>query len=109
MTTRIKTQRVRITARDRRALESLLAEHPLDILGGGVRQQEDGTVYVEALAPEDRVKRLRKQKVTITVLDKDAGATGRARQKEVGKGDPFGSGVPRGLGRKVRESGHGLS
>jgi hypothetical protein len=109
MATRIKTLRIRITARDRRTLDALLGEHRLDVLEGGARPRADGTVSIEALVPDDQVKRLRKLKVTIAVLDKDAGATGRARQKEVGKGNPFGeTGVPRGLGRKVKEGGHGL-
>ena len=110
MATRSKIMRVRITARDRRTLDALRGEHQLDVLEGSEKRRETGAASIEALVSDDQVKRLRKLKVTIDVLDKDAEATGRARQKEVGKGNPFGvgRGVPRGLGRKVKEGGLGL-
>lgn len=101
-----KTLRVLITARDDRALAALLGEHRLDTLGTPKRQ-ESGAVTVQALVSEDRVDRLKEFRVTIGVLDRDAGATGRARQKQVGKGNRFTgkNRVPRGLGRKVKEGG----
>jgi hypothetical protein len=101
-----KTLRVLITARDDRALAALLADHRLDTLGTPQRQ-EGGAVTVQALVSADRVDRLKEPGVTIGVLDRDAGATGRARQKQVGKGNRFTgkNSVPRGLGRKVKEGG----
>ena len=106
MAMQIKTLRVLITARDDGALAALLGEHRLDTLGTPKRR-EDGAVTVQALVSEDRVNRLKGTGVTIDVLDRDAGATGRARQKQVGKGDRFKgkNRVPRGLGRKVKEGG----
>lgn len=106
MAMRSKTLRVLITAPDGRALAALLGEHPLDTLGTP-RRREDGAVMVQALVLEDRLDRLKQYGVTIGVLDRDAGATGRARQKQVGKGNRFKgkNRVPRGFGRKVKEGG----
>lgn len=95
--------RILITAREKQALSALLREHPLDLSCGGPQRREGGAVSVEAYVPEDQVDSLRRYGVNIEILD-DASATGRERQKEVGKGNRFeGKKVPRGLGRKVKD------
>lgn len=111
MATRSKILRIQITAADPETLGALLREHRLYLFGGGPKRHEGGTVGLHALVSEDQVKRLKKYGVKIDILDADAGATARARQKEVGKGNPFvgKNRVPRGLGRKVKEGGHDVS
>jgi hypothetical protein len=111
MATRSKILRIQITATDPETLGALLSEYRLHLFGGGPKRDEGGTVSVHALVPEDQVKGLKKYAVKIDILDADAGATARARQKEVGKGDPFvgKNRVPRGLGRKLKEGGRGVS
>lgn len=106
MATRNKILHILITARDAEAMRALLREHPLDVACGGPQRRADGTIAVEAYVPEDETDRLQKRGVEIQVLD-DATATGRARQKEVGKGNRFAGDqrVPRGLGRKVKGDG----
>lgn len=110
MAMRSRILRILITAPDDRALGALLGEQRLDTLDTPKRR-EDGAVTVQALVSEDRVGRLKEYGVTIGVLDRDAGATGRARQKQVGKGNRFEgkNRVPRGLGRKVKEGGRDVS
>jgi hypothetical protein len=111
MATRDKILRILITAADRDALNEVFREHRLDLLGGGPKQGEGGAVSVQALVPEEQVKRLKTYRVKIDILDADAAASGRARQRQFGKGNRFAgkNRVPRGLGRKIREGGRGLS
>jgi hypothetical protein len=111
MATRSKILRIQITAANPETLGALLGEYRLHLFGGGPKRDEGGTVSVHALVPEDQVKGLNKYGVTIDILDADAVATARARQKQVGKGNRFKgkNRVPRGLGRKVKEGGRGVS
>lgn len=102
-----KVMRILITARDAAALSALLREHLLDMSCGGPRKDRSGIVRVEAYVPEDRIERLKRDGVTIDIIE-DATAAVRARQQEVGKGNRFEgeNRVPRGLGRKIKDGGH---
>lgn len=108
MATRPRIQRIRISAPDRRTLDALLYETPVDRLGGAPKRHEDGSVSIEALVPESSLTGLANRGVATEILDEDVEATLRARQRAATPGDPFGDGpVPRGLGRKIREGGDG--
>lgn len=96
--------RVLITAPDKRVLEKVLRDHPVDTgCTGGITSDGVG-VRIEALVPEGALDQLHSEKVKVEVLG-NATATGRERQREVGRGNRFQGKdrIPRGLGRKVRE------
>lgn len=104
MARRDKILRILLVAKDAETLRVLLEEQRLDLSCGGPRQQESGTVTVEAYLPEPQVERLGQYGgVKVEILD-DASATARERQKEVGRGNRFEgeNRVPRGLGRKLK-------
>lgn len=111
MATRQKIQRILITTADRATLYRLRGEHHLDFLSGAPRQVEGGAVSIQALVPEGQVKRLRESGAKVEVLDADAVATGRAKQKYFGKGNRFEGKdrMPRGLGRKIKGDGRAVS
>ena len=107
MASQDKILRILITAKDADALLALLRENELDLSCGGPKQLESGAVSVEAYVPEEQVNKLKKYGVKIDILD-DASATALKRHKEVGHGNRFQgeNRVPRGLGRKMKESGN---
>jgi hypothetical protein len=111
MAARQKILRVLITVANHETLYRLRAELRLDLLGGAPKELEGGALSVQALVPDDQVKRLKEYGAKVDVLDADAVATGRAKQKYFGKGNRFEGKdrVPRGLGRKIREGGREVS
>ena len=99
-----KVMRILITTRDADVLTGLLREHPIDMACGGPRRNREGAVTVEAYVPEAKIERLKRDGLTIDIIEDWTAAT-IARQQEVGKGNRFEgeNRVPRGLGRKVKE------
>lgn len=96
--------RILITARDRATMLALFTKHRPDI-GGSPRYSADGAVRIEAYVPADRVDELEADGVKVEIIG-DETAANRAAQAQVGRGNRFTTGdpVPRGVGRKIRES-----
>lgn len=99
-----KTLRVRIQAPDTATLRRLpLRQIDMGCMGG-VRVQNDGSVALEALVRDSVLKTLKAPKVKVEVLA-DAGAEGKKKQRQVGRGNRFKGKdwIPRGLGKKARD------
>jgi hypothetical protein len=97
-----KIMRIALKASNQEILGKLVREFRLDTWGaGGTRRLPDGSGQTEADVQEKLLPKLRKAGSTIKVIE-DATKVGKARQKEVGRGDRFKGGkiAPRGLGRK---------
>src|SRR4051794_30766213 len=103
-TARTRIVRIRVTAPDAATLHRVVAESELDAACGGAKRDERGVASIDAYAARDQIARLEAQGVTVEVLDADALATARARQREVGQGNRFEgqNRVPRGLGKKIQ-------
>ncbi|MER7540522.1 hypothetical protein ABTX77_37980 [Streptomyces sp. NPDC097704] len=97
--------RVRVTVKDADTLRALLRDTRPDV-GGRIGQDEDGSLSFDAYVSPEKAQALPREGVTVTTLDYDAAATGRARQAEVGQGDRFApaDAVPQGLALKVKDS-----
>ncbi|MFG2177126.1 ATP-binding protein [Streptomyces abikoensis] len=106
MADRERTLHVRVTAKDDRTLHTTLREERPDIGGGPRRTGGPGDeVSIEAYVTERKALEIDgRDGVTVHVL-KDATATGRARQAEVGTGNRFAApdAVPQGLGEKTKD------
>ncbi|MET3988087.1 hypothetical protein [Streptomyces sp. PvR034] len=97
--------RVRVTAKDPDTLRALLRDARPDV-GGRVGRDENGSLGFDAYVSPEKARSLPREGVTVTTLDSDATATGRARQTEVGEGDRFApaDAVPQGLARKAKDT-----
>ncbi|MEU3353743.1 ATP-binding protein [Streptomyces sp. NPDC037389] len=106
MADREKTLHVRVTAADEKTLRTTLREERPDIGGGPRRTGGPGDeVSIEAYVTEAKALDIDgREGVTVHVL-RDATATGRARQAEVGTGNRFAApdAVPHGLGEKTKD------
>ena len=96
-----KIMRITLKTANRETLGRLAREFRLDIGGGGPRRLPDGFIQTEAYVSEKLLPRIRKAGGNVNVIE-DATKVGKARQKEVGRGDRYQRGkiAPRGLGRK---------
>ncbi len=89
--------RVRVIAADVDTLRRALREYRSTV-AGGVRQDADGRVGVDAYLRQDQLEQLRGMPVEVEVVT-DETALGQERQAEVGEGNRYEDGsVPRGLG-----------
>ena len=101
---------VRITV-TRESFDSLMKKFDLDIgCRPHVHASPEGSGILTAFATRDRIRELESAGYAVEVGE-NASELGRRRQEEVGKGDRFEGGriVPRGLGEKTDDGGHGGS
>ena len=94
--------KILITASNKEILAQLLRENEIDVgCAGGIRQQPDGSIIVEAFVPSSYLdNRLLLKGIEIKVLA-EAVSRGIERQKEVNKGNRFAD-------TKVQISGFGI-
>ena len=103
MATAAKTFHVRIHAQDREALAKLPIARMDRGCTGGVREQADGTLILEALVADAVLKEIKGPRIKVEVLA-DLTAEEKKKQRQVGRGNRFEGEdwIPRGLGKKVR-------
>ena len=97
-----RIMRITLKAPNQEILGKLVREFRLDTWGaGGAKRLPDGSIQTEAYVAEKLMPKIRKSGSTVKVIE-DATKVGKARQKDVGRGDRFQGGkiAPRGLGRK---------
>jgi len=80
--------RITIMSHDRGAMLDLLRTYHLDVFDHGSRYSESEGYVVDAVADAAEIKALRQAGYGIQ-KHQDIDATGRARQKEVGRGDRY--------------------
>lgn len=95
-----KIMRITLKVSNRETLVKFMKDFRLDI-GGGIRRQPDGTLSMEVYTPEEVLDQLKGAGAVFEIIE-DATKVGKARQKEVGRGDRFDGGkkAPNGLGKK---------
>jgi hypothetical protein len=95
---------VLVVATDRESLRGLLQDPAIDFgCRPHVRSLGEGAVHVDAFVDERKIRELQALPgITVSVL-RNASASHRERQREVGIGDRFegGATVPRGFGEKI--------
>jgi hypothetical protein len=96
---------VSVVASDRESLRALLQDPAIDFgCRPHVRSIGDDALQFDAFIDEIKLRELRDLPgITVSVL-RNASASGRERQREVGTGDRFAGGatVPHGFGEKIR-------
>ena len=100
------TVRIEVT---RENFADLLGKFDLDVgCRPHVDPSADGTGTLTAFASRERIREIEAAGYKVEVVE-NASELGRQRQSEVGQGDRFEGGrvVPRGLGEKTDERGHG--
>lgn len=105
-----KTFQVLITAKDGKTLLEIIDRLKLRTISGP-RRHEDDACTICVFIHEDQEDILRKEDISLEIVDRDVEGTQKARRQEVGTGNRFlkGDVIPRGLGMKLKEDEHGLS
>ncbi len=80
--------RIVITGKDREAMLDLVRKHKIQVLDHGSRYTESTGYVVHAIAQTAEIRELKKAGYAVQQLD-DVDETGKARQKEVGRGDRY--------------------
>ncbi len=99
-----KMFRVRIQAKDEKALQALPVGEMDTTCMGGIRILEDGTLEFDALVYESMLKTIKDRGAKVEVVA-DMARVGAKMKKQVGRGNRFvdDNWIPRGLGRKVQD------
>ena len=84
----MRRYRITVSSRSARAMVGLARELRIHLLDHGVRRGRDAGDRVQALATDEEIHRLESAGY-IVERHEDVEATGRDRQKEVGKGDRY--------------------
>lgn len=80
--------RITISSQNPQAMTDLVHIHKIQVLDHGARRDEQGNFMAHAIVLEADIKRLRDAGYTVQQLE-DVDETGKARQKEVGRGDRY--------------------
>jgi hypothetical protein len=85
--------RITISSRSGQAMTDLVRKYKIPVLDHGARRSKETGFAVDAIVEEADIKRLRDAGYTVEQHE-DADATGKERQKEVGKGNRYGNPKP---------------
>jgi len=81
--------RITISSQSGQAMAELVTKHKIQVLDHGARRGKQGGPHtVHAIVEEADIKRLQNAGYTVQQLE-DVDETGKARQKEVGRGDRY--------------------
>jgi len=86
--------RTTISSRDRNAMLDLVRKHKIAILDHTAHSAESGDYGVDAILEPPEIQKLKKAGYHVTQHE-DVDQTGKARQKEVGRGDRYKQAGPR--------------
>ncbi len=80
--------RITITSKDREAMLDLVRKHKIQVLDHSARSTESGGYSVDAILEPADIQKLEKAGYDVQ-RHEDVDKTGKARQKEVGRGDRY--------------------
>jgi len=80
--------RITISSQSGPAMTDLVLKHKIPVLDHGARRSKETGFSVDAIVEEADIKRLRDAGYTVEQHE-DVDETGKARQKEVGRGDRY--------------------
>jgi carboxypeptidase T len=86
--------RISITSQSGQAMTDLVCVHKIQVLDHGARRDKEAGFLVYAIVQEADIKRLQDAGYTVQQLE-DVDETGKARQKEVGRGNRYKQDKPR--------------
>jgi hypothetical protein len=86
--------RITITGRDREAMLDLVRKHQIQVFDHGIRHTEAEGYSVDALAEPADIQKLENAGYEVR-RHEDVDEQGRARQREVGRGDRYKQSPPR--------------
>ena len=86
--------RITITSRDREAMLDLVRKHKIQVLDHGAGSSEPGGYSVDAIAEPADIQRLESAGYHVR-RHEDVDELGKARQREVGRGDRYRQPGPR--------------
>jgi hypothetical protein len=79
---------VTITSKDREAMLDLVRKHKIQVLEHSTQSTESGDHSVDAILEPAEIRKLEKANYDVQ-RHEDVDETGKARQKEVGRGDRY--------------------
>lgn len=80
--------RITISTQSGQAVTDLVRKHNIQVLDHGTRRSKEGSFIVHAIVEQADIKRLRDAGYTVEQHE-DVDETGKARQKEVGRGNRY--------------------
>jgi hypothetical protein len=86
--------RITISSQSGLAMTDLVRKHKIQVLDHGVRRGKEAGFAVDAIVEEPDIQRLRDAGYTVEQHE-DVDETGKARQKEVGRGNRYKKDQPR--------------
>jgi hypothetical protein len=86
--------RITISSQSGQAMTDLVLKHKIQVLDHGARRSKEAGFAVDAIVEEADIKRLRDAGYTVEQHE-DVDETGKARQREVGRGDRYKKDQPR--------------